>query len=62
MLRALTDWGPTGSFVTASHEIMYDGRMPGFGRWAHFVIISALTFAFGAWIFNRLSPRFAEEL
>lgn len=61
-LRALTNWGPTGSFIRASHEIMYDGRMPGLGRWAHLVIISTLTFAFGAWIFNRLSPRFAEEL
>jgi ABC-type polysaccharide/polyol phosphate export permease len=61
-LRALTNWGPTGSFVRASHEILYDGRMPGLGRWLHLAIISVGFFAFGTWVFNRLSPRFAEEM
>jgi ABC-type polysaccharide/polyol phosphate export permease len=61
-LRAITNWGPTGSFVRASHEIMYDGRMPGLGRWAHVTIFAVVTFAIGTWIFARLSPRFAEEL
>jgi ABC-type polysaccharide/polyol phosphate export permease len=61
-LSALTNWGPTGSFIRASHEIIYDGRMPGLGRWLHLLFVSILTFAVGSWIFNRLSPRFAEEL
>jgi ABC-type polysaccharide/polyol phosphate export permease len=61
-LRAITNWGPTGSFIRASHEIMYDNRMPALGRWLHLVIFSVATFALGAWIFQRLSPRFAEEL
>jgi ABC-type polysaccharide/polyol phosphate export permease len=61
-LRAITNWGPTGSFIRASHEIIYDGRMPGLGRWAYLLLLSLVTFAIGSWIFNRLSPRFAEEL
>lgn len=61
-LRALTNWGPTGSFIRASHEILYDNRMPGLGRWAHLLVISTITFAIGAWVFGKLSPRFAEEL
>lgn len=61
-LRAITNWGPTGSFIRASHEIMYDGRMPGTGRWLYLLLISVVAFAIGSWIFHRLSPRFAEEL
>lgn len=61
-LRGVTNWGPTGSFVRASHEILYDQRMPGVGRWVHLLAISLVTFALGAWIFDRLSPKFAEEL
>lgn len=61
-LRALTNWGPTGSFIRASHEILYDGRMPGVGRWLHLTIVSVAVFAIGSLIFQRLSPRFAEEM
>jgi ABC-type polysaccharide/polyol phosphate export permease len=61
-IRAVTNWGPTGSFIRASHQILYDNRMPGPERWAHLLVISIVVFAIGAWIFNRLSPRFAEEL
>lgn len=61
-LRALTNWGPTGSFIRASHEIMYDNRMPGLGRWIHLIAVSVVIFAVGAWIFQKLSPRFAEEV
>lgn len=61
-LRALTNWGPTGSFVRAFHEVFYDNRMPGLGRWLHLLVIALVTFAFGSWAFNKLSPRFAEEM
>lgn len=61
-LSFIINWGPTGSFIQASHEIMYDQRMPGLGRWVYLLIVSLLTFALGAWTFQRLSPRFAEEL
>ena len=61
-LQKITNYGPTGSFVRAIHEVMYDLRMPGLGRWGYLAVISVGTFALGAWIFDRLSPRFAEEL
>lgn len=61
-LRFLANYGPTGSFITASHNILYDLRIPGPGRLAQLVILGVGTFALGAWVFNRLSPRFAEEM
>lgn len=61
-IRSITNWGPTGSFVQASHQILYDAQMPGWERWAYIAAFSAFTFAAGAWAFNRLSPRFAEVL
>jgi ABC-type polysaccharide/polyol phosphate export permease len=61
-LEAVTNWGPTGSFIRASHEILYDTRMPSAWRWIHLTVLSLITFAFGAWAFQKLSPRFAEEL
>jgi ABC-type polysaccharide/polyol phosphate export permease len=61
-LRALTSLGPTGSFVVASQEIMYDGRWPSIERWALVAAYAAVSFVTGATVFNRLSPRFAEEL
>jgi len=61
-LRWIANYGPTGTFITASHEILYDMRMPGLGRWAYMAIIGIGTFAFGSWAFARLSPKFAEEM
>lgn len=61
-LKTVANWGPTGTFITAFHELMYDGRMPGLGRWGYMTALAAASLAIGAWIFNRLSPRFAEEM
>jgi len=62
LVNAASNWGPTGSFVRASQQILYDGQMPGLGRWVHIFTISIAIFAVGAYVFDRLSPRFAEEL
>src|SRR6187397_665557 len=32
-LQKIANYGPTGSFITAVREVMYDLRMPGPGRW-----------------------------
>jgi ABC-type polysaccharide/polyol phosphate export permease len=61
-LRQLTNFVPTGSFIKASHEIMYDNTMPELARWAYLTVVSVVVFAVGSTIFARLSPRFAEEL
>jgi ABC-type polysaccharide/polyol phosphate export permease len=62
VLRTIANYGPTGSFITAIHNVLYDLRMPGFGRLAQLSVLGFGTFFIGAWVFNRLSPRFAEEM
>ena len=62
ILKVIANYGPTGSFITAIHEVIYDLRVPGTGRMIQLVVMSFGTFFLGAWVFNRLSPRFAEEM
>jgi ABC-type polysaccharide/polyol phosphate export permease len=61
-LRWVANYGPTGSFITAIHNVVYDLRMPGWGRLAQLAVMSIGVFALGSWVFGRLSPRFAEEM
>lgn len=64
-LRALVliaNYGPTGSFITSIHNIVYDLRVPGIGRLLELAVIGITTFFFGLRVFNRLSPHFAEEM
>lgn len=61
-LKLIATYGPTGSFITAIHNVVYDLRVPSTGRLVQLVVMSFVTFAIGAWVFNRLSPRFAEEM
>ena len=55
-------WTPTGAFVTASHEILYDNMFPSIERWAYITVWGLVAAAVGSWVFSRLSPRFAEEI
>jgi ABC-type polysaccharide/polyol phosphate export permease len=61
-LRVISNYGPTGSFIVALHNVLYDMRMPGIGRLAQLVVLAFGSFFLGSWVFNRLSPRFAEEM
>ena len=61
-LQKITNYGPTGSFIRAMHAVLYDLRMPGPGRWMYLTVLSFAVFFAGSWVFDRLSPRFAEEL
>jgi ABC-type polysaccharide/polyol phosphate export permease len=61
-LEHVANYNPTGSFIVAAHNIMYDLRFPGWGRWVYLTVIAFGTFMLGAWIFNKLSPSFAEEM
>lgn len=61
-VRAVSNWLPTSSFVRAAQRILYDGQMPSIERWSHVALSSIVVFVAGAWLFNKLSPRFAEEL
>lgn len=61
-LSKIANINPTGSFIISAHNLMYDLRIPGTGRWLYLIVISFATFLLGAWIFNKLSPNFAEEM
>ena len=55
-------WIPTAAFVMASHEILYDGQLPSLELWGYIAAWALALFGIGAWFFNRLSPRFAEDI
>ena len=61
-LRVLANYGPTGSFITAIHNLVYDLRIPSFGRLGELAVLGVGTFVLGVWLFGRMSPRFAEEM
>lgn len=62
ILTHVASWGPTGSFVMAMHEVLYDLQMPSLLRFTQLILYSGVSLAIGAWTFAKLSPRFAEEL
>jgi DNA repair protein RadA/Sms len=52
---------PPGTAVFG--EIALSGAIRPVGQTeARLVVMSAVVFALGAWVFGRLSPRFAEEM
>lgn len=61
-LTAIAEWGPTGVFITAIQDVLYDLRFPAVEQWGAMAAYGLIVFALGAWVFDRLSPRFAEEL
>ena len=61
-LKVLANYGPTGSFITAIHNIVYDLRIPSNGRLLELAVLGIGTFFIGLWAFSKLSPRFAEEM
>ncbi len=61
-LQLLAQYGPTGAFVTTAHQVMYDGRLPGMWRLVELLVLGFGMFFLGAWVFSRLSPKFAEEM
>lgn len=61
-LKILANYGPTGGFIVAVHNLVYDGRIPSAPRLAEIVVLGVGTFFLGLWTFNKMSPRFAEEM
>lgn len=61
-IRHIANFGPTGTFIRAFQELLYEGHLPSLWRWLYIAGLSLVTFLGGAWVFGRLSPRFAEEL
>ena len=61
-VRHVANFGPTGTFIRAYQELLYEGHLPSVWRWSYILVLSVTVFFVGAWVFGRLSPRFAEEL
>lgn len=61
-LKFLANYGPTGSFIIAIRNILYDLKFPAWDRVAYLTLVSVVVFGLGVWTFGRLSPRFAEEM
>jgi ABC-type polysaccharide/polyol phosphate export permease len=62
VLKTVANWGPTGSYIVAFHNLFYDGRMPPALLLLYLAGLAIVAFMLGMWIFGRLSPRFAEEM
>jgi len=61
-LKFLALYAPTGAFIVAFHNVLYEGRIPSLWRWGYLGGLAVASFTAGMWIFSRLSPRFAEEM
>ena len=61
-MKSIATFGPTGAFITAFHDLLYNGRFPSGPKIAYLAVLAVASFAIGAWIFGKLSPRFAEEM
>jgi lipopolysaccharide transport system permease protein len=53
---------PMTRFVEATRRVLYDMRMPTVETMAYLVAVAAISATIGLVVFDRLSPRFAEEL
>lgn len=62
VLNNVANYGPTGSYIVAFHNLFYDGRWPTGWLLLQLAAMAVGIFALGMWIFGRLSPRFAEEM
>ncbi|MCA1711299.1 MAG: ABC transporter permease [Actinobacteria bacterium] len=53
---------PMVRFLNAFRALLYDNRLPGWQDWVGMTVSSALALGVGLAVFNRYSPRLAEEL
>lgn len=61
-LRWLIELNPMTVFVVQFRDVMYNLRFPAWDQFAVLTLVSFGVFAFGMWVFGRMSPRFAEEV
>jgi ABC-type polysaccharide/polyol phosphate export permease len=59
---SLLEANPMTAFVNAFRATMYDGTAPGLRGVLYCIGLAAASFAFGWYVFGKLSRRFAEEL
>jgi ABC-2 type transport system permease protein len=61
-VRFLYNLNPLVRFIEAFRSVLYDLRFPRLVTLAYIVVWAVGMLAFGAWVFNRLEPRLAEEV
>lgn len=53
---------PMTDAVLAFRSMLYDGTLPGWLGFGYFLLVAAVTFFIGLYVFSRLEGRLAEEL
>ncbi len=53
---------PLTPFIRSYQEAIFFGRWPGLGLWIEMVIVGALIWGLGAWLFDRLSETLVEAV
>jgi ABC-type polysaccharide/polyol phosphate export permease len=67
--KRLPHWGvvlyegnPMAVFTRSFRKVLYELQWPTFNQFSYMLALSVVSLTGGLWLFNRLSPRFAEEL
>ena len=67
--KRLPHWGvvlyegnPMAVFTRSFRKVLYELQWPTFNQFSYLLALSVVSLTGGLWLFNRLSPRFAEEL
>ncbi len=53
---------PITPFIRSYQEAVFFGRWPSLGLWLEMIIVSAVVWAIGAWLFDRLSDTLVEAV
>jgi ABC-type polysaccharide/polyol phosphate export permease len=61
-LRALIRFNPLTPFVLAYQDVLFLGRVPPLQVWLGMVVVAALGWGLGAWLFGRLSDTLIEAV
>lgn len=62
VVRAVVASNPMTPFIVACQETVFFGRVPDGGLWLRMTAISLVTWALGAWLFERLSETLVEAV
>ncbi len=61
LVRAIS-WNPFTPFTLAYQELLFAGRVPGFFLWGQMVLLAALAWFAGSWLFERLRETLVEAV
>lgn len=61
-IQALVSANPFTPFARAYQLSVFEGIVPGPALWLHMVLVSLVTWALGAWLFQRLSETLVEAV